>query len=197
MKKRGCAAVTRGHHAIESEGSVGAVPPEHRPAARAPLAAAFALCLLLAGCAPEPAATRRLVESFGIDTAAAQVHFAFTPAESAQARLGVLAFSFRVARTDNAGTCEAPIPDSSQSASPIYARVYREWVTHDTGGPVGHAVAETLWVTRGEVVSFVRRVPADTFLVNVRLIDAGGAGCRTYFTQIATPTMPGGVEILP
>jgi hypothetical protein len=167
---------------------------------------AVALC---AGCGREPAPTppaHPVIALSGADADTVPIWitvqdsvthgFAFTPEDSANARLGVLAFSFRVPTVDNAGTCDAPIPDSSQTASPIYARVFYERRDYSSGVGVDETVAETLWVERGQTVYYARRVPADTFTTNIRLCDAGGCGCRTYFTQIATRTIPGAVEVL-
>ena len=169
----------------------------------AALALALALALVL-GCAQEPKPTPAqraaaefvrltLSERDSIDAARS----AFDPGEAVPDS-GLLHIEFTVSRYDNAGTCANPIPDST-SLSPIYARVFTERRDYSSGVGVDYARAESLWVQRGSTVVYERRVPCDTFTVNVRSCKPGMLcdRCQKYITLIVKPSLPPKVEVLP
>lgn len=112
---------------------------------------------------------------------------------------GPLALTFRIPNTDNMGTCAAPIPDSTYPGRPIFARIYRERrVYPEVGSVYSEAVADTFPVTRGTTVSYWRRVPCDTFDINVILCNGRKCSCRVYkLGVIVTPSLPPTPEMLP
>lgn len=110
---------------------------------------------------------------------------------------GNLWLRFEVPKTDNRGTCEYPQSDSAYSSDVLWARVYRERRVYQGTTAFDQAAADSFQVKRGEIVTYWKRVPADTFLVNVSLYKGTVGSCRKYISQVVTPSLPPTPVLLP
>lgn len=167
--------------------------------------AAFVLLLALAGCTPEagdnPTERQRALarEAQAIEAGVAWhdsvlAHAtAFDPGP-AQPDSGVLHFMFTVPTYDHCGPCGSGIRDSTYPGDALWCRAFREWV--DDAG-VGHSVADSFPVRRGETVTYWRRVEPDSFLCNFRLYKGTKGGCRVYRSQIVPASNLPAPELLP
>ena len=162
--------------------------------------------LLAAGCAQEPRYVDPLVQMGLADSlnhwyadSVVAPRAAMNRALAAQAfdpgpavpDSGILWLRFRVPTTDNRGTCEAPQPDSAYASDALWARVFRSRRVYDGSTVYDETAADSFPVRRGETVTWWKRVPCDSFDVNVRLFKGATGGCRKYLLgQVVTPSTP-------